>query len=416
MTTRLPELAAIVPAAGSGERLAIGKSKLLLTLAGEPIITHSLRTLELSPRVGEIIVVVGPRAKSITTAIAKSGFRKAKVLAVGGKSRQESVFNGLLQLNPAFKFILIHDGARPFLSPELLNLCIEGGLSFGAAAAAIPVTDTIKRAGDRGLVVETLDRSRLWQVQTPQVFRRELILEAHRQAQEAGNNSSTDDASLVERLGVPVKLVIGDPINIKITRQADLLFAEALAAQRSPQQVVRSEDKHARGARLPSGYPPDLHTGFGYDVHPLGKGRRLVLGGVRINHPLGLLGHSDGDVVTHAICDALLGAASLGDIGQHFPDKDEKYRGISSLVLLRDVAQKLAERGYYVKNIDVTVVAEEPKLASFRSQMEAKLARAVQVPVECVNVKATTTEGLGFAGRGEGIACYATALIYKKSV
>lgn len=406
----------MVPAAGSGERLAVGKNKLLLPLAGEPILVRALRPLEISPLVGEIVVVVRDRTEPFTSVLEESGIRKARVLPVGGKVRQQSVHNGLAHLESRFKFVIIHDGARPFLSPELLNRCIREGVASGAATAAVPVTDTVKRADASGLVAETLDRSHLWQVQTPQVFRTELILEAHRRAQEqAVEGGATDDASLVERLGVPVKLVLGDPLNIKITRQADLLFAEALAA-RWPKVGEGSGSKPGARTRRLSSVTPGIRTGFGYDVHPLAKGRRLILGGVRITFPLGLLGHSDGDVLTHAICDALLGAASLGDIGKHFSDEEEEYRGISSLLLLRSVSEKLAEEGYQINNVDATVVAERPKLAPYHSQMEAKLARAALVPVHCINVKATTTEGLGFAGRGEGIACYATALIYKKSV
>lgn len=380
-------------------------------------------------------MIAGRQARAFTTALRRWGIQKARVLPLGGKDRQESVHKGLSQVSPSCEFVLIHDGARPFLSTELLNRCLQEGVACGAVAAALPVSNTIKRANVAGLVTQTLDRSVLWQIQTPQVFRRETIVRAHRQAQQdPSQGRATDDASLVERLGVPVRLVLGDPCNIKVTVPQDLLFAEAIAAHWSdglgfdfahrPDLVEGRAGAAAPLSRAPrrssrssdmSGASLDLRTGFGYDVHPLAKGRALILGGVRIKHPLGLVGHSDGDVVTHAICDALLGAARLGDIGEHFPDAEEEYRGISSLLLLREVSEMLAANGYAVNNVDATVVAETPKVAPYRGQMERKLAQAAGVAETCVSVKATTTEGLGFAGREEGIACYAGALICKRS-
>jgi len=422
MIPHSPEVAAVVPAAGRGDRLGTGRNKLAIPIAGEPILVRALRPLEACPLVGEIVVVVSPQGEPCIPDLEKWGMRKARILPVGGEERWQSVYNGLVRVSPRFDFVLIHDGARPFLSLDLLNRCVQEAFVHDAAVAAIPVTDTIKRTDASGLVVETLDRSQLWQVQTPQVFRKELILAAYRGASEAAHQDpATDDAILVERLGTRVKLVMGDPFNIKVTRQVDLMFAQALASHWKGGWETAGED--AAGTQLspsaavqasPRG--ADFRSGFGYDVHPLAKGRPLVLGGVKIDHPLGLAGHSDADVVAHAICDALLGAAALGDIGQNFPEDDEEYRDISSLILLRRVSEMLAAAGYQVANIDVTVVAQEPKLAPYRLRMVENLSRAAALPSRCISVKATTTEKLGFVGRGEGIACYATALIYRKNL
>ena len=285
--------------------------------------------------------------------------------------------------------------AARYAGEKILDVPIYGSVKeaaaeTGAAVVAVPVKDTIKLADAAGGVKQTLDRSSLWQVQTPQTFRRELLLKAHEQAAAAGV-VATDDAALVEWAGGSVSLVRGTYYNFKVTTPEDLVLAEAVAAERSGRRMQR--------------------VGFGYDVHQFVAGRPLMLGGVEVQHDRGLEGHSDADVLLHAISDALLGAAGLGDIGKHFPDTDPRYKGISSLLLLREVCRKLKEAGYTAQNLDAVIAAQEPKLAPYIARMNETIAAALDIPVTQVNVKATTTEHLGFVGRKEGIAAQAVVMI-----
>jgi 2-C-methyl-D-erythritol 4-phosphate cytidylyltransferase/2-C-methyl-D-erythritol 2,4-cyclodiphosphate synthase len=257
--------------------------------------------------------------------------------------------------------------------------------------AAVALGDTIKEADGAGRVLGTLNRDRLRGVQTPQGFERSILLKAHRLAEESGK-IATDDAALVEELGIPVYLVAGDEDNIKLTTPKDVWVAEALLRRRA-------------------GGEQEQRVGHGYDVHRLLPGRPLILCGVEIAHDKGLLGHSDADVALHALCDALLGAAALGDIGSHFPDSDEAYRGISSLVLLERVAALLLKAGWRAVNADVTIAAQRPKLAPHLPRMRENIARALGVPLDCAGVKATTTEGLGFEGEEKGISAQAVCLL-----
>lgn len=363
-------------------------NKVFLPLAGRPVLARSAAAVAACPEVDGLVVVVAPGEEE-QAAAALAGLAKPWRVVAGGRERQDSVANALAAVPDDCDIVVIHDGARPLVEPEAVSAAVAAAREAGAAVVAVPAKDTIKQADTAGLVVATPDRKALWAVQTPQVFAAALLRRAYAAAAEAGV-LATDDAALVERLGHMVKLVPGSYRNIKVTTPEDLVMAEALLA---------------------SGVTMVHRFGIGYDVHRLVAGRRLVLGGEDIPHERGLDGHSDADVLLHAVKDALLGAAALGDIGRHFPDSDERYRGASSLDLLAAVGEKLAAAGWRVHNIDAVIVAEKPKLAPHIPAMNANIASVLGLDAGQVNVKATTTEGLGFAGRREGIAAYAVASI-----
>ncbi len=359
----------VLAAAGAGRRLGARSNKVLLPLAGKPIILHSLEVFAALKEVSEIVVVTRdvdvPYVKEITRDFG------CRVIS-GGKTRQESVYLGLQALSDAVNWVIIHDGARPYLTKDTVLAVLEACYKKGAAGAAVPVTDTIKVVkGSR--IIKTPPREGLWAMQTPQAFSLSLILKAHKQAEETGFQA-TDDCALIERLGEPVHVVMGEYGNIKITTPRDL--------------------------------PPKrgFLVGFGWDAHRLVKGRPLILGGVKIPYEKGLLGHSDADVVTHAVIDALLGAAGLGDIGEFFPDTDPAYEGVSSLTLLAKVKDLLEEKQAEINNVDITVMAEKPKMGPYKEEMKETLAKALGVLKSQINIKATTAEGLGFVGREEGLA------------
>jgi 2-C-methyl-D-erythritol 4-phosphate cytidylyltransferase/2-C-methyl-D-erythritol 2,4-cyclodiphosphate synthase len=379
---------AIVAAAGKGRRFGAPENKVFAPLAGRTVLHWSLQALQACPDVDGILLVASAEDLDRVREIA-GGFPKTRGVCEGGAERCDSVWNALQAVPPGTEIAAIHDGARPLVSPTLVSAMIAAARESGAALPATPVSDTLKRSEDGASTRETVDRRGLYAVQTPQAFRLDLLLESYRSAREAGY-AGTDDASYVERLGHPVTLVPGERNNLKITVQEDLRMAEALLGE---QRTVR--------------------TGFGYDVHRLGQGHRLVLGGVSLQHPdgLGLEGHSDADVLIHAIADALLGAAALGDIGQHFPNTDPQYRGISSLVLLRTVAEELTRHGCEIVNVDSMLIAERPKVGPHVAEMRARLAEALGIAPDRVSVKATTNERLGFEGREEGIAAHAVATV-----
>ena len=305
----------------------------------------------------------------------------------GGRERQESVLNGVTALDPETGYLLIHDGARPFVTLDMIDGVCRDALDCGAATAAVPSKDTCKLSDGQGFVESTPPRERLWAVQTPQAFQRELYQRALSLAREAGQ-SYTDDCQLVEAAGCRVKLTQGDYRNLKLTTPEDRLAARA----------------YTKGERT-------MRVGYGYDVHRLVEGRKLILAGVEIPFEKGLLGHSDADVVAHAVADALLGAAALGDIGHLFPDTDPQYQGADSLALLGEVCRVLGEKGFSLGNLDVTLMAQRPKIAPYILEMRENLGRACGLPVERVSVKATTEEGLGFTGSGEGMSAAAVCLV-----
>ena len=279
------------------------------------------------------------------------------------------------------------------MTAEVIARTLESAKKYGSGVAAVPLKDTVKRVNEGGVVVDTPPRDALRAVQTPQTFEAELIRRAH--AAYALGERATDDAALAERMGVKVRLTEGDVENIKLTTPEDMLLARQVILRREGQK----EEK------------PMVRIGHGYDVHRLTEDRKLILCGVEIPYTLGLLGHSDADVALHALMDALLGAAALGDIGKLFPDSDAAYKGISSIELLKRVKARLAEAGFETVNLDATILAQAPKLAPYRDEMRGNIACALDIPASRVSVKATTEEGLGFTGSGEGIAAHAVALL-----
>ncbi len=385
-TMALNKLAVIIPAAGQGQRMGAGKNKALLALGGVPVLIRTVRAFTGLAFVGTVLVVVRPAERGEVRSLLDQYGCQDVALALGGETRQESVYEGLRRLNADYAWVAIHDAARPLVATETIQQGYERVQHCGAVGVGVPVKDTVKVV-EGTTIVDTPERSNLWLIQTPQFFSYPLILQAHETARSSGWQG-TDDCSLVERSGSPVSIMEGDYSNIKVTTPEDIPVAEALLGA----------GKERSGATV---------VGFGYDVHRLAAGRTLILCGVEIPYERGLAGHSDADVALHALMDALLGAAGLGDIGHHFPDTDPQYAGICSMDLLRQTVQRIKERGWQVENADITVAAQEPKLAPHIPAMQEKTAAALGRPVERINVKATTTEGLGFVGEGRGMAAYA---------
>jgi 2-C-methyl-D-erythritol 4-phosphate cytidylyltransferase/2-C-methyl-D-erythritol 2,4-cyclodiphosphate synthase len=385
------KIAVIIAAAGSGNRMGSGIPKQYMEILGKPVLTRSVEAFENNASTDEIYLVVNQDFTDFCRELylgERSGMGKVKGIVPGGAQRQDSVYAALSTIPEDVDFVLVHDGARPFVTEETIEALIEGTVKHGAAVAAVPVKDTIKSAED-GIFSETLDRSRLYSIQTPQGFGRKLLKQAYERAF-SENFYGTDDAVLVEKMGEKVYLVKGDYHNIKITTKEDIILGEAILGE-------------------------ETRIGTGYDVHRLTEGRKLILGGVEIPFDKGLLGHSDADVLIHAIMDALLGAAALGDIGRHFPDNDESYRGISSLLLLKRVGGLLTESGCRIGNIDAVVIAQRPKIAPYIGEMTARIAETLDIEENRINIKGTTTEKLGFCGREEGIAAQASVLIRRRN-
>lgn len=374
--------AAIIAAAGRGTRLGGPVPKQYLDINGEPMLAKTLRRFSDADEIDHIIVVTNEEYVGCCGSIA-SRYRIEKMTAVtaGGAQRQDSVWNALKTLEdkcPDTGYVLVHDGARPFVSHRVIRNVLEAAADSGAATACVPVKDSLRRLDDDGISSSGVDRSMYFSVQTPQGFRLETLKKAYQKAFAEGFYG-TDDAVLAERAGYPVTLVEGEYGNIKITTREDM--------------------------------PMENRTGTGFDVHAFASGRKLILGGVEIPYDRGLDGHSDADVLVHALMDALLGAAAMGDIGRHFPDTDQQYKGISSMVLLRQVGEKLAEAGYSIVNADVTVMAQAPKISPYIDEMRSNIAGTLNVDKSRINIKGTTTERLGFVGRKEGIAAEAVCSI-----
>ncbi len=412
---------AILAAGGAGSRAGVAKT--WVPLGGVSVLARSAGTLLGCDSVDELVAVVPVGSEERARAELAGGTHAKPVRVVqGGAVRAESVRNGLAALEGC-SVVLVHDAARPFATSALANLVALAAARDGAALAAVPSTDTVKRAerpwespppreppsGDARAadssqpssqlrsgspptaseplrVAETLDRRTIWLAQTPQGFRTELLRRAFASAGPVAAEA-TDECALVERLGHAVTLVPGEPGNFKITSPQDLERARAL-------------------------FEAPVAMGIGYDVHPFAEGRRLILGGVEFEGD-GLAGHSDADICAHAIGDAILGASGLGDLGRHFPDTDPRYEGASSLELLREIVRKAGQAGWCVGNCDVTLAARRPKIAPRAEEMRARLAEALGVAPAQVNVKATTGERLGFVGRAEGIAAHAVALLVR---
>lgn len=379
---------AVVVAAGRGVRMGAAVNKVLLPLCGEPVIRHAVRAFcEADEIDGVVVVASADETEQMRAALC--GLEKVCAIVPGGSTRQESVKNGLDALPKEARIALVHDGARPLISRELIARCIRQTEDCGSAVVCTPVTDTVKVEKD-GCVVRTLDRSQLRAVQTPQCFFAGELKAAYEAAARDGV-SVTDDASVMEHAGQSVHLLESSEVNFKLTTPEDLRRAEDIIGERKFMQ------------RLP-------RTGFGYDVHKLVSGRRLILCGKEFPWEKGLDGHSDADVAVHALMDALLGAACLGDIGRLYPDNDPAFEGADSMKLLADVLRRVKDAGYAVVHADVTIVAQKPKLMPYMDEMRRNLENAMAGAQ--VNVKATTTERLGFEGRGEGISAQAVATIW----
>jgi 2-C-methyl-D-erythritol 4-phosphate cytidylyltransferase / 2-C-methyl-D-erythritol 2,4-cyclodiphosphate synthase len=382
-------IAAVIVAAGQSTRF--GGPKILTTIADVPVIIRTLRSIRAVPGWQSIVLVVNPEIRdSVRDLVDREPGNREITIIEGGELRQDSVWAGIEAVGNV-DIVVIHDGARPLVSPHLIEstiMAVRDGAD--AAIAAVLVTDTLKRKS--GKAIETIDRTDLWRSQTPQAFRmttlRTSLAEARRR-----DLTLTDESMAIERTGGQVILVPGDEKNLKLTNPGDAHLMEA---------ILHGDRKRASTAP---------RTGIGYDVHRLVPGRRLMLGGLEIPFDHGLDGHSDADVLLHAIADAILGACAQGDIGRHFPPSDAAYRDISSLVLLERVNEIVAAQGFRVVNIDATIIAEAPQIGPYAEQMQKMIGAALGVEFSAVSVKATTNEGLGFAGRREGIAAMAIATV-----
>ncbi|NPV23145.1 bifunctional 2-C-methyl-D-erythritol 4-phosphate cytidylyltransferase/2-C-methyl-D-erythritol 2,4-cyclodiphosphate synthase [Bradyrhizobium aeschynomenes] len=380
--------AAILVAAGRGLRAGAGGPKQYRTIGGRTVIHRALAAFADHPDVAVVQPVVNPDDIDVFNA-AVSGLRH-EAPAHGGATRQASVLSGLEALVPHKpEIVLIHDAARPFVTPAVISRAIQAANKTGAAIPVVPVTDTIKEVGAGGDVTATPERAKLRIAQTPQTFKFEAILEAHRRAAREGLTEFTDDAAIAEWAGLTVATFEGDVANMKLT---------------TPEDFVREE------ARLAATLG-DIRTGTGYDVHAFGEGDHVWLCGLRVPHSKGFLAHSDGDVGLHALVDAILGALADGDIGSHFPPSDMKWKGASSDQFLKYAIERVTARGGRVANLEVTMICERPKIGPLRDQMRARIAEISGVDISRIAVKATTSERLGFTGREEGIAATASATI-----
>ena len=385
------QISAIIAAGGRGERLGGPVHKQLRTVGGRTLLERSIAPFDASERIGEIVLVLPAELVAVPPGLVRR-IRTPVRLVTGGARRQDSVAAGLAAVAPESEIVVIHDAARPFCTPGLIGRTIDAAAECGAATAALPAFDTVKEArieDGATLVSATLPRERIFLVQTPQAFRVDVLRDAV--ARGGDGVEATDEATLVERAGHPVRVVQGEVRNFKVTSQDDLSLAE----------------------RMVSAGPVETRIGLGYDLHRFVEGRPLVLGGVSIPGSRGLLGHSDADAVCHAVTDAVLGAAAAGDIGQRFPDDDERWQGASSIELLRNAMEAVRNLGFAVGNVDVVVVTERPKIRAVAEEMRQRLADALLVAPDRVSVKGKTSEGVGEVGRGEALAVHAVAILWR---
>lgn len=378
----------LILAAGSATRLRAGKNKVYLHLKGKRPLEYTLAAFKSAGCFqGALVVYKEGELEEAKMSAAASGFQNV-FFAAGGATRQESAYKGLLALPPDTDIVAVHDGARCFTDPELIRNCVKSCEKFGSGVAGRMSTDTVKRTDREGRFLETLDRREIAFVQTPQVFRYQELLSAYQKAVEEGF-SATDDAGIMEYAGYAPRLVESQGENLKLTYREDFYKGERL---------LGGSDR--------------IYIGQGFDIHPFAEGRRLILGGVEIEHDKGLLGHSDADVLCHAVTDALLGASGLSDIGELFPDTDDKWKDANSLELLAQVVERILKRGYQVINVDATVFLEKPRLSPYKKTMEEKLSAVLQT--DHVNVKAKTMEGFGAVGGGQAAAASAICSIRRR--
>ena len=388
---------AIIAAGGRGVRFGGERPKQLVDIGAVSMLERSVTAFVEHPDIDEVIVALPPELAADPPAFVRAARKPLRIVA-GGSRRQDSVQNGVQAASAASELFVVHDAARPFVSADLIARTIAAAAETGAALAALPARDTVKRTAgpaEAGHFVQaTLPRGQIYLAQTPQAFRREVL-----DAALALDVEATDEAALAEWAGFSVRIVEGEARNIKVTTPEDLTIAEAIAA----------ESDGARGTTR-SGRP-SLRVGTGYDLHRLVEGRPLILGGVTIPFDRGLAGHSDADAVCHAVTDAVLGAAAAGDIGRHFPDTDPQWKGASSIDLLQRAAAIVRSGGWALSNVDVVIIAERPKIGPFVDAMRARLAEALGVDAAAISIKGKTNEGVGELGRAEAIAVHAVALL-----
>jgi 2-C-methyl-D-erythritol 4-phosphate cytidylyltransferase/2-C-methyl-D-erythritol 2,4-cyclodiphosphate synthase len=383
ITKKFPKSSAVI--LGGGKAVRMGRPKQMIEIAGTAMLFRSVKTFLETARFDELVIVTDPKIQSEC----KAKFRSEKIkYAKAGTTRLKSVINGVNKTDKKTRLIAVHDGARPLVSKKVILECLKKANLKGASVAAVRCKDTIKSSKDGKTIDTTLNRNNLWQAQTPQCYKTEFIKKALKKFSK--NKNATDESQLVEKLGIKTALVKSDYKNIKITTPEDLTAANAFCAQISPQ---------------------NMRIGFGYDLHRMVSGRPFIAGGITIPHSKGLLGHSDGDVVLHAVCDAALSAVCAGEIGVFFPPTDLAIMGISSRVIAEKTMQILKSKKAHLLHIDVTIVAEEPKIFPYYYKLRRSLAAIFKLPIESVSVKAKSQEGVGEIGKGKAVACHALATV-----
>lgn len=378
-------IAAVIVAGGSSARMK--SDKMLISLLGRSVVSRTVSVFSECGFFDEIILVSSVKSTDTFAKEMKKHNLDVKI-TVGGKTRGESSFRGICSAES--ELVMIHDGARALIDAEIIRATLDACISFGAATPVVTPKDTIKKLTPDGIVECTVERTLCGAIQTPQAFNTRLIKEAY----EKYGYGETDDCAVAEKAGIKIKTVSGSYENIKLTTPEDILTAREILLKREG----RKEESLMR-------------IGTGFDTHRLTAGRDLIIGGTHIPYEKGLLGHSDADVLIHAVIDALFGAAALGDIGTHFPDTDEAFRGISGMLLLEKAAGKVREAGFEIGNVDTTLIAQAPKMAPYIEGMRKNLADAMGIDISCVSVKAKSNEHMGFTGRGEGIEARAVVLL-----
>lgn len=381
-------VSALIAAGGRGLRFGSALPKQFLSLGGRSILERSVDAFRHSDVIDDVVVALPPELAESPPPSLLVGGKRIEIVA-GGARRQDSVANAFARVVNRADIVVIHDAARPFVTDETIRRTVAAAAESGAAIAALPALDTVKRAGANGVVTATLPREEIYLAQTPQAFRTSVLREAL-----ALRSDATDEATLAEQAGHLVQIVEGDSRNLKITTPADLAMAERLLG--------------LSGAAIAT-----MRIGNGYDLHRLVADRQLILGGVTIPFEKGLLGHSDADVICHAVTDAVLGAAGAGDVGRHFPDTDPAWKGANSLDLLRKAMALVKTAGYGVVNVDVVVIAQRPKLVPYIDAIRANLAGALACDASQISVKGKTNEGVDSMGAGESIAVHAVALLVR---